>query len=229
MEADMKKNVNSILNKAVAVIKNPVGFYRDMPKTGGFVEPLIFAVVIGVISGVVTAILSIFSLGSATSFFMGIAFIIFYPIMVAIFSFIGAAIIFIIWRIMGSREEYETAYRCAAYAIAITPITTLLGIIPYLGAVIGLVWWLYLMVAASTEVHKIPQKKALMVFGIIFILLALSSTCSQFTARKFQKRAEEYSKSMEGYSGNMEEMTTEEAGKALGEFMKGMQEAAEKD
>ncbi len=222
MEADMKKNVNNILNTAVTVIKNPVGFYRDMPKTGGFVEPLIFAVVMGLISGVVTAILSIFSLGSAASFFMGIAFIIFYPIMVAIFGFVGAAIIFIIWRIMGSQEEYETAYRCVAYAIAISPITTLLGIIPYLGAIISLVWWLYLMIAASTEVHKIPQKKAFMVFGIICILMIMLSTCSQFTARKFQKSAEEF-------SVQMEEMTPEEAGKAFGEFMKGMQEAAEKD
>ncbi|MBN1904664.1 MAG: YIP1 family protein, partial [Deltaproteobacteria bacterium] len=211
MDENMEKNVKNILNTAMKVITNPVGFFRDMPKTGGFIEPLIFAVALGLVSGVITAILSIFSLGSVVSFWMGLAFIIYYPIMLAIGSFIGALILFIIWKIMGSQEPYETAYRCMAYAMAISPITVLLQIIPYIGAILGLAWYLYLMMAASTEVHKIAQKTALMVFGIIFILLALGTTCGNFTARKVQNSLEQY-----------EDMTPEEAGKAFGEFMKGV-------
>lgn len=222
MEENMEKNIKNILGTAMKVIVNPVGFYREMPKTGGLVDPLIFAIALGLVSGVITAILSIFSLGSAPSFWMGLAYIILYPIFVAIGSFISAAILFIIWKIMGSQEPYETAYRCMAYAMAITPLTVILGIIPYLGSILGLAWILYLMVAASTEVHKINQKTALMVFGIIFILFAIVSTCGQFTARKVQKNIEQF-------SGDMENMTPEEAGKAVQEFMKGMQEEAEKD
>jgi len=222
MEENLEKNINNILNTAVNVIRNPLEFYRDLQKTGGFVEPLIFAVAMGLVSGVITAILSIFSLGSTTSFFMGIAFIIFYPIMLAIFSFVGAAIIYIIWRIMGSEEPYETAYRCVAYAAAITPITVLLGIIPYLGAIVSLVWWCYLMMTASTEVHKIPQKTAFLVFGIICLLLVMLSTCSQFTSRKLEKSAKQWSE-------RTEDMTPEEAGRAFGEFMKGVQKATEED
>ncbi|NLD35544.1 MAG: hypothetical protein GX654_01600 [Desulfatiglans sp.] len=218
MDENMEKNVKNILNTAMKVITNPVGFYREMPKTGGFVEPLIFAVVLGLVSGVITAILSIFSLGSASSFWMGLAYIILYPIMVAICSFIGAAILFLIWKIMGSLEPYETTYRCVAYATAITPLTVILGIIPYLGSILGLAWGLYLLLVASTEVHKIAQKTALMVFGIIFILLAIFTTCGQFTARRVQKSLGQY-----------ENMTPEEAGKAFGEFMKGVKEEAEKD
>ena len=222
MDANMEKNVSNILTTALKVITNPVGFYRDMPKTGGYVDPLIFAVAMGLISGVLTAILSIFSLGSATSFLMGIAFIVIYPIMVAIFSFVGAAIIFIIWKIMSSQEPYETAYRCMAYAMAISPITLLLGIIPYLGTILSLVWWFYLILAASTEVHKILRKTALMVFGIICVLLVMLSTYSQFTARRIQKNAELF-------SSDIENMTPEDAGKAFGDFMKGMQKAVDED
>ena len=220
MEENMEKNINNILNTAVTVIKNPVGFFRDMPKTGGFIEPLIFAIAMGLISGVLTTILSIFKLGSATSFLMGIAFIIIYPIMITIASFIGAAIIFVIWKVMGSEEPYETAYRCMAYAMAISPITTLIGIIPYLGAILNLAWWFYLLVTASTEVHKIVRKTAILVFGIICIVLAMFSTCSQFTASRIKKNAEHF-------SSRMDEMTPEEAGKAFGEFMKGVQDATE--
>lgn len=220
MEAKLEKNATNILNTAVRVITNPVGFYREMPKTGGFPEPLIFAVILGLISGLLTAILSIFSLGAAASFLMGIAFIIIYPIMIAIFGFVGAAILFIIWRIIGSKESFETAYRCWAYSMAILPITTLLGIIPYLGTIIGLAWGFYLIVVASTEAHKIPQKTAYIVFGVICALMVIMSTCSQYAGRKFQE-------GMEEFGSQMEDMTPEEAGKAFGDFMKGLQEAAE--
>jgi hypothetical protein len=218
MEENMEKNIKNILGTTVKVITNPSGFYREMPKTGGLVEPLIFAVALGLVSGVITAILSIFSLGSASSIWVGLASIILNPIMVAIGSFIGAAIIFLIWKVMGSQEPYETAYRCVAYASAITPVTVILGIIPYLGSILGLAWGLYLIVVASTEVHKILKKTALMVFGIIFILLAGVSTITQCAARKAQKSLGQY-----------ENMTPEEAGKAFGDFMKGAQEEAEKN
>jgi hypothetical protein len=74
-----------------------------------------------------------------------------------------------------------------AYAMAISPITVLLGIIPYLGAILGLAWYLYLMVAASAEVHKIVQKTALIVFGIIFILLAIPTTCGILQRERHRK------------------------------------------
>jgi len=80
---------------------------------------------------------------------------------------------------------------------------------------------LYLMVVASTEVHKIEQKKALMVFGIICALLVITSTCSQYNARKVQKGMEEWSEKMQN-------MTPEEAGKSLGEFMKGIEKGSGK-
>ncbi|NLA75715.1 MAG: hypothetical protein GX846_09660 [Deltaproteobacteria bacterium] len=218
MDENMKKNIKGILGTAMKVIINPVGFYREMPKTGGFIEPLIFAVVLGLISAVITIILSIFSLGAAPSFWIGLASIIYYPILAAIGSFIGAAILFIIWKIMGSQESYETAYRCMAYAMAISPIIVLLQLIPYIGPILGYAWHAYLMVVASTEVHKVTQKTALIVFGIIFILIALMSTCGHIASRKIQKNIGQY-----------EEMTPEEAGKIFGEFMRGIKEKVEKD
>jgi hypothetical protein len=218
MEENMEKYIKNILGTAVKVITNPVGFYREMPKTGGLIEPLIFAVALGLVSGVVTAILSIFSLGSVSSFLMGLASIILFPIIIAICSFIGAAIIYILWKIMGSQEPYETAYRCTVYATAITPITLLLLIIPYLGLILSLAWGLFLTVTASTEVHKINQKTALKFFGIIFIVIAIFSISLQFCANRAQKSLGQY-----------QNMTPEEAGKAFGKLMKSAQEEAEKN
>jgi hypothetical protein len=219
MEANMEKNVINILNTVVKVITNPVGFFRSMPKEGGFQDPLIFAVALGVVAGVLRAFLAIVHLGYHLPFLMAIFSIIMVPFLVAIFGFVGAAIMFVIWKILGSGESFETAYRCGAYAGGIVPITTLLSIIPYLGSIIGIVWLLYLMVVASSEVHKIEQKRAVMVFGIICALLVIRNTCSQFTARKMQKE-------MDTWSTKMKDMTPEEAGKSLGEFMKGVEKGS---
>ncbi|MBW1933056.1 MAG: hypothetical protein JRI56_08600 [Deltaproteobacteria bacterium] len=73
MENSIEKNITAILNTVVKVITNPVGFFRSMPKTGGFVEPLIFMLSIGVVAGIVRATLAIVGLGFAVSFSQAIA------------------------------------------------------------------------------------------------------------------------------------------------------------
>nr|HPK53530.1 YIP1 family protein [Smithellaceae bacterium] len=135
-------NFAAMPQTAINVITKPADFFKSMPKTGGFLEPLIFAVIMGLISGIIQAILSFVGLGSAGSYGAGMAAgfgaIIFMPIAVAIGSFIGAAILFVIWKLMGSQEDYETAYRCGAYLMALAPITSLINVIPYAGAIISL-------------------------------------------------------------------------------------------
>jgi len=219
------EQIQVIKKTAIEVITNPAGFFRNMPTTGGFVEPLIFLAAMGVISGLIQAVFSIVGLGMHVSFFMALASIVIVPVLVAIFGFIGAGIFFVVWKLMGSGQSYETAYRCVAYAAAITPITTLLGVIPYLGAVIGLVWMMYLMVTATTEVHKLEPQKAWIVFGIIFGLFILLNLNSQRVARNAEKQVKEFNKQIE----QMEDMTPEEAGKAMGEFFKGLNQGSSQE
>ncbi len=85
-----------ILDTVLAVIKDPAGFYRGMPRSGGFGDPLVFVVVLGVIGGLVRAILGLFHLGAVVSTAMALAAIVVTPILVIIGSFIGAAILFVI-------------------------------------------------------------------------------------------------------------------------------------
>ncbi len=148
-EINIQDQMAVSLNTAIAVITNPIGFFKTMPKTGGLVEPLIFLALIGGVGGILQAILSIFGVGLAASFFMALAYIVVVPIVTALFGFVSAAILFVIWKLMGSLEPFETAFRCGAYAAAITLLTTLLGIIPYLGPLLGLGWMTYLLVMGN--------------------------------------------------------------------------------
>ena len=178
----------SIVDTVKRVITDPAGFFREMPKEGGFMDPLIFLVAMSVVTALVGVLLSLVGLaGPGATFGAALASIIIVPIFAAIFGFVGAAILFVIWKILGSEESYETAYRCGAYMAAISPITSVLGVIPYLGLVLSAVWGLFLVVTASAEVHKIKQTTAWLVFGILTGLLCLMGVGSQCAARKMSR------------------------------------------
>ncbi len=77
------------------------------------------------------------------------------------------------------------------------------------------------MFHASVEVHNIDQKKAQLVIGILAVIMIFLNVSSERTARKFQAQMEKYSENLEG----LENMTPEEAGEALGKFLKGLEKA----
>ena len=215
---EIKEKVETILNTAVEVIKDPVGFFSRMNKDGGFKDPLIFMVAMGVVTGCVRVILSVFGLGYATSFLGALLSILVVPIFLAVIGFLAAALFYIVWKIMGSKESYETSYRCIAYASAITPIIALVSPFPYIGAIAGNLWSMYVMVAASISVHKIENKKAWLVFGVLCLVLCISAV-------KTERVAHDMEVEMERWEEDFGDMSPEEAGKLFGDFMKGVEQS----
>jgi len=188
--ADMRGYLAKYIDIAQKIIKAPAEFYHDMPKSGGFIEPLTFMIVMGIVAGIVRSVLGILGIGMSISFSASLASIVIVPFFAGIFGFIGAAILLFIWKSMGSQEPYEVAFRCLAYAAAITPVTAVLHVIPYVGHVVGLVWMTYLLVNASTEVHHIEARRAWMVFGVICAVFAVLSVSTQYASRRMVSRIE---------------------------------------
>src|SRR5690606_15176985 len=119
-------DINKVIADAKLVITAPATYFQGMPKTGGLTNPLIFILVMAVTMGVITAILSFF--GSAVGMLAaGIGAVIFVPIAALIGAFIGSAILFVIWKLMGSEQNYEVAFRCFAAATAIYPVIAKIG------------------------------------------------------------------------------------------------------
>lgn len=225
-----KKFLENIFATVLKVITNPAGFYREMPKKGGLVEPIIFVVamvLVAMIVNLVAVILNIGSysmgLGMSAGFASAVGGLILGPIFGVIGSFIAAAILFIIWKIMGSQEDFEAAYRCGAYAGAIVPITAILSFIPYIGGAIGLIWGFYLIIIASIEVHKIKPRTAWLVWGIIAAIFIILSITAQFAARRFASQFPMKPHDMEKVSKEMEQ-----AAKEMEEALKKMQEEMQK-
>jgi type III secretory pathway component EscR len=130
-------------------------------------------------------------------------------------------ILFLIWKLTGSQESYETAYRCGAYIGVLTPISILLHLIPFVGAAVSVLLMTFFLVTASVAVHNIPSRKAWLEFGIIGGLLVFFSVSAEFAARRFVWEAAEYQKKAEGAAKTMQKQTeqfqeqAEEVSKAM--------------
>jgi len=225
---DIGNMLASIPGKMLAVILRPAEFFRDMPKTGGYMEPLVFAVAMAVLMAVVMGIVGMIGFGAVGMLAMGFFGVIVLPVMVAIGSFIGAGIIFVIWKLMGSSEGYETAYRCVAHSYAYAPIAALVAGVPYLGSLVQILWPMALLALASIHVHGRSPKLSWGVFGVLGLLGAFSMLSGEYAVRQLGDSMEGWSQQMEEKYGNPEEMTPEEAGKAVGEFLKGLEQMQQK-
>lgn len=217
-------NISDVQAIASQLIKDPAGFYRNMPRQGGYTQPLLFITVIAIFTGLLFAILSLFGGPYMGGMPAGILSVFLLPVGMIIWCLIGSAILFVIWKLMGSTQNYETAFRCQAFAGAIVPITALLSLVPYLGTIVAVVWACWLLINASIEVHAIGRQKARVVFSIIGLLLVVLNISNERMARQMQEHAVMIEDNAEGVLQDMDNMSPEQAGKALGEFLKGLEE-----
>ncbi len=215
----------SMAQTFLAVMFQPAGFFAAMSRRGGYVQPLLFMVVMGVAAGVVRAVLGLVGLAGGVSTAMSLAAIVITPILIAVFGFVVAAVLFVIWKIMGSEQDFETAYRCTAYGSAISPVTQVLAAIPYVGLILNLAWWTLILVVASVQVHRIGRTNAVVVFGIIAVIFAVIGVGSELAARRMAGALDQAQHKFDYDQGNRQD-----AGKAmqqLGTMLQNMGKAAQ--
>lgn len=217
-EADQTFDVQKVIAQAKMVLSNPRGFYQTMPRSGGFANPVIFVAAMALVTGLVTAFLSLFS----GSFAIGLGSIIFYPIAAVIGGFIASAVLFVIWKLMGSQQNYESAFRCWSATTALYPIAAILSIFPYIGAIVSILWSTYLIIEATVTVHERKRKTAQIVFGILAVFFLISNIGSEYASRQAADRFSEMSKQFEDF----DQMSPEDAGRKMGEFLKGFEQGA---
>ncbi|KAA3634732.1 MAG: hypothetical protein DWQ08_00085, partial [Proteobacteria bacterium] len=81
-------------------------------------------------------------------------------------------------------------------------------------------------IIASGEVHALREQTARTVFGVSGALIALLSSSNEYAARHFKERLEAVSRQ---FGADMENKSPEEMGQALGEFLKGLENAAQQE
>lgn len=158
------------------VLLSPRIFFRTMPKIGGFGQPLIFlmTVILAALAFRI-AVAAIFGLilnpgASAFSVFGLIGASLLTLILAPILSLIGAGIAYVLWMMLGSKENYETAFRCIAYGNAAIVLISPLEAVPYVRDAVllgSIAYWVMLYVVMSVEIHQIGFKKAAIAFGAL--------------------------------------------------------------
>ncbi len=195
--ADVSFDFKKLIDDSKAVLMTPKEYFASMPKTGGFVEPLIKAVIYGLVAGIITFIWSLLHLTAAAGMFgkwmgggVGVMAIIGALIGAVIGLFIGGVILLIISAICGGSKDYEANVRVTASLMVLSPINALLGftggISIYLGAIISLavslygIWLLYNALISALGAGE----KAAKVVSIILAILPVISLISMLTCYK---------------------------------------------
>jgi hypothetical protein len=168
------------------VVFRPVGFFRGLPRSGNFANPLLFALICIEVSTVLGWLLVLIGLGKTPSFnpnpqtlglpsvftpAFPIVSVLLAPIIGAIGILIAAGIQQLLVRlIVGSRNSgYEATFRVGSY----TQVTNLVNWIPIIGPLLAL-YGLYLAVVGIREMHGTTTGKAALVilipFGVVLLV-----------------------------------------------------------
>ncbi len=191
-------NVQQFVDDAKATIQDPKAFYSSMPLTGGFNEPVMRAVLFGLITGGLGFLLAFVSFGGGgfgSRIFTAITLLIAYPICAVIGVFVGGVVIMVFSAIAGGSSDYEGATRVAASTVFLIPIQAvasfLTSINAYLGSAVSVaisLFAIYLLFNALLYALKANEKPSKIICGV-FALLAVIGVFSTAVAMSNANRA----------------------------------------
>ncbi len=161
-----------------------------MPKTGGFLEPLVFMVVMGLIGASLQAVFSAAGLQPMELDGDAFSLIIMFTLIIVVSGFVASAIYFVIWKLMGSNESFETAYRCNAYISALIPVSTVLNLVPYVAPAISVLLSTVFLVTASIYVHNLPSRRSWLVFGALGLIFMMVSVTGDMALKRLREDTE---------------------------------------
>ena len=170
----MPKRSELSLNFFVSTVKQlltaPQAFYRNMPRHGGSLAPLLFVLILSwtpLFLPVVGKSYALIANGAPVSVLqpaLGWGFV--FSLIGIPLAGVGSGVCFLIWRMLGSQQPYVVAFRCVATLAVLVPFAVLLAQVP-LGWLVIAGWGLYLLVVASIEVHGLKARHAWLTFGAL--------------------------------------------------------------
>jgi len=155
------------------VLFSPTRFYRRMPTNRGLSNPLIFALILGVLGGVLGLAwqqafvpqLEQFP-GTVTPYLVGITIAL--PLIVLLTLFVGSAIVHLCLMVVGAnRRGFEATFRVIAYSWA----TQIFALVPLIGSFIIPIYSLVIEIIGLRESHGISTGRAALAIFLPLIVL----------------------------------------------------------
>jgi len=202
---------NAFIKESKETLVNPKAYFSTMKTSGGMVEPLIKALIYGLIAGVIGFLWGVIGLGGLKMGIFGGALgamaLVWTVVSALIGLFIGAVIVLIISSICKGNTDFEANLRVVAAVMVIMPISALLGftigINSVLGSIVTLcvnVYALYLLYVALTEALKANPATTRIVMYVLAAILAVIVLTGLGASRRMNKYMNEFDK------GDLKEM-----------------------
>lgn len=178
---------NTFIKESKDTLLNPKSYFAALKITGGLIDPLIKAVIYGLIAGVFAFLWNILNLSSMTGGMLGNSVGVFiiakYAFISVVGLFIGAVITLIISSICKGNTDFEANVRVVAAILVILPISAALdftgGINFYFGIVVSLAinifafWLLYNGLIETLKTKPETTKTVVYVLIGIFVITML--------------------------------------------------------
>ena len=190
---------NVFIKESKDVLLNPKAYFSTMKTSGGMAEPLIKAVLYGVISGVFGLLWSLLNISGLSGGMFGGALGIMAligPIIGAIIGlFIGAVILLILSSICKGNTDFEANVRVTAAVMVVMPISAFFGFASginlYLGIIIGLainlysLWLLYNGLVEALKANEGTAKILGYVLAALFVIFMIIGLGAKKAANSF--------------------------------------------
>ena len=160
---------NALLETIQMVLLRPMEAFSIMRREGGFLDPLLYTLILGMVGAVISFFFSFglrsFGLGrghglgamfgmGATSFFM----LIMMPFIIVIFTFIGAGIVHLVLMLVsGANQPFETTVRVLCYG---SGSANILQVIPLCGGLFATIYSIVLNCIGLARAHETDTWRA---------------------------------------------------------------------
>jgi hypothetical protein len=173
----------------IDVLFRPSEFYKKMPVTGGLTDPLLYALIVGMVGLMFSYLWQILSRGAMENMIpraglhvlqgAGLALLAFFsPFLLIIGLFVSAGILHVaLLMVKGEKAGFEGTFRAVAYGYS----ANIFMVIPFCGGLIAGVWAIVLYIIGLREAHETTGGKAafavflpaIVCCGLVMLALAI--------------------------------------------------------
>ncbi|MBI5241806.1 MAG: YIP1 family protein [Elusimicrobia bacterium] len=188
-----------MLPRMRAILLSPAGFFRAMPRGGGWREPMLFVLAMSLACAVlqIAMVLAFGSAGlgpsrAALTVFAAVFSVAGALVAALVGTFIAAGLAHLIWLVLGSQQPFEASLRCVAFMSALLPVLGVAPGIPIAGPWLAIplsLYGAYLFFPASIEVHEVDRKKASAAAFALGFLALLVTLVSAFGSARLRSAA----------------------------------------
>jgi len=159
------------------VLVSPAEFYSGMSVRGGFVQPMLFVVIIALFTALLLALTDLFVVGftpALTQLLQGLVALPVYGLLVA---FALSILFYASGSLLNSGQSFEASFRCIAYSFAVFPLWMLVQGQHEILQIVVLAFWAVILSSAAEVVFKLKPLLARGVLAAIVILASIYMLC----------------------------------------------------